>query len=69
MIIDNIIHIDEQEFAEVEYQGGNELVVFLVNQRKIILYDISEEEYLHLYKHPSALTIRKLMSSHRYQEF
>ena len=67
VVIDPIAHIDSSVFSEVEYQSGNEMIVFCANGRKILVNDVSEQVFLLLQKNPSHESVRRILQSHRWK--
>ena len=67
MVIDPIAHIDSHLFAEAEYQIGEELLIFCSNGRKILVFDVSEKEFLIFQKNPSHELVLHILRSHRWK--
>ena len=58
MTIDPIAHIDSSVFAEAEFQIGNEL---------LLVFDVSEQEFLNLQGNPSDESVRRILQTHRWK--
>jgi hypothetical protein len=67
MTIDPIAHIDSPVFAEAEFQIGNELLVFCSDGRKVLVFDVSEQEFLNLQRNPSDESVRRILQTHRWK--
>ena len=48
MFIDPIVHIDSPLYVEAEYQEGAELLVWLSTGSRLLVRDVSVEEFLEL---------------------
>lgn len=58
------IEIDGAIFADAEYQMGNELIVFFRNgSGYLLIYDVSEKEFLALQNDPTDEAVLKLYKS------
>lgn len=61
-----ILDVDDPTIACIEFQCGCEAIVFLRDERKILIPDLTPEEWLDLTESDDAGTIvRELIPSHR----
>lgn len=61
-----ILDVDDPTIACIEFQFGCEAIVFLRDERKILIPDLTPEEWLDLTESDDAGTIvRELIRSHR----
>lgn len=61
-----ILDVDDPTIACIEFQCGCEAIVFLRDERKILITDLTPEEWLDLTESDDAGTIvRELIRSHR----
>lgn len=66
MIEDNMVEIiDSPLYADTEYQSGNELIVYLrQNRRYLIVFDVSEKTFLKSYNNPTHKVIEEILAAH-----
>ena len=67
MPIDSIAHIDSSVFAEAECQIGNEWLSFCSDGRKVLVFDVREQEFLNLQRNPSDESVRRILQTHRWK--
>lgn len=67
MFIDPIVHIDNPLYVEAEYQEGAELLVWLSTGSRLLVRDVSLEEFLDLQRKADHQAIVKLLATHRRQ--
>ena len=65
MVIDTHIEIDSPRFGDAEYESDNKLFVFYRNGSSFLLiYDVTEEDFLELKDDPSDDAVMELYKSH-----
>lgn len=67
MTIDSIAHIDSSVFAEAEFQIGNEWLIFCSDGRKVLVFDVREQEFLNLQGNPSDESVCRILQTHRWK--
>ena len=60
-----ILDVDAPTIACIEFQCGCEAIVFLRDERKILIPDLTPEEWLDLTESDAGTIVRELIRSHR----
>lgn len=65
--IDDIVHHDSWKYAEVEYQCGDDMIVFLANGGKILVPNVSQETWNYYYKNQTDEVLTQIIKTHGYK--